>query len=48
MYLVVLVGARIRGETAGLMSTRPVTALMKNRPFQDIRASMSGEAGLIE
>ena len=44
----VLVAARIRGETAGLISTRPVTALKKNRPCQDIRASMSGEAGLIE
>ena len=30
VYLVVLVGARIRGVTIGLISTRPVTALKKN------------------
>ena len=30
VYLVVLVGARIRGVTVGLISTRPVTALKKN------------------
>ena len=45
--LVVLVGARIGGVTDGLISTRPVTALRK-LPCQDIRARMSGEAGLIE
>ena len=47
VYLVVLVGARIRGVTIGLISTRPVTALKKNT-CQHILVSLSGEAGLIE
>ena len=44
MYLVVLVGVRIRGVTVGLISTRPVTALKKNT-MSRYSCHMSGEAG---
>ena len=44
LQCLIIVGARIRGVTVGLVSTRPVTALKKNH-MSRYSCHMSGEAG---